>query len=224
MSQENTPVVTLTELAQQEAIKRMSGPRSMNTADRDRQANMSAEEIERDNTIMANRQRLRSVIQDFFGEAANRVSSSMLLLCVPDMIAHHNVLGSNAAMRLVLSEEPDNTEHVGEFLTVLSGALQYMPARARLAQKLSRNYNAHSRTLAECYWLYEMCSYLGIGNSFFGNMISQVLFGKDVVLGEIDFTKVLSPGSQATNQTKEQILFDLTTKQYEELESLLSRM
>jgi hypothetical protein len=224
MSQENSTPVTLTELAQQEAIKRMRGPRPMSTDDRERQANMSPEEIERENTIMANRQRLRAVIQDFFGEAANRVSSPMLLLCVPDMIAHHNVLGSNAAMRLVLSEEPDNTEHVGEFLTVLSSALQYLPVRARLAQKLARNYNSHSRTLAECYWLYEMCSYLGIGNSFFGNMISQVLFSSDVKLEEIDFTKVLSAGTQAAVQTKEQILFDLTTQQYAELENLLSRM
>lgn len=222
MSQETT-AVTLTELAQQEAIKRSGGPRPVSEAEKERLAALTPEQRDREKLIGENRHKLRSVIHDFFGEAANRVSGPMLMICVPDMIAHHHVLGSNAAMRLVLAEEPDNTEQVGEFLTILSDALNYLPVRSRLAQKLARNYNAHSRTLAECYWLYEMCSYLGIGNSFFGNMISQVLFAKDTNIDEIDFTKVLPP-QRASSATKEEMLFGLATQQYMELEALLSRM
>lgn len=222
MSQETT-VTTLTELAQQEAIKRSGGPRPVSAAEQERLASLTQEQRDREKIINDNRYKLRAVIQDFFGEAANRVAGPMLMICVPDMIAHHNVLGSNAAMRLVLAEEPDNTEYVGEFLTILSNTLQYMPSRARLAQKLARDYNAHSRTLAECYWLYEMCSYLGIGNSYFGNMISQVLFGKDINTDEIDFTKVMAP-QRASSATKEEMLFGLATQQYMELEALLSRM
>jgi hypothetical protein len=225
MSQENAVKVTLTELAQQEAIKRSGGPRPVSDVEKARLEAMTLEQREREKIINENRYSLRTAIHNFFGEVANRVQSPMLLMCVPDMIAHHTVLGSNAATRLVISEEPENTEQVGEFINTLIGTMQYVPARAFLAQKLARNYNAQSRTLAECYWLYELCSFLGVGNSFFGNMISQILFAKDVNLGALDFTKILAPASTtATSSTKEQMLFGLAAQQYADLEALLSRM
>lgn len=187
------------------------------TAAMDKKKDMSQEEREeydrREAQFSAVTGEVRQAIYTVFENAKQPTR----ILVLPEMMAMDEVLGSTAAVRILLDPRGADKQLAGDFIGFLRERVR-IPTASALARKLSaRNYHSSNTTLAEAIWLCELAQWMQCLTPTFGNILGEIM--KEKELEELNFTEKLS-----TQDGKSAILREAITQQYAVVENILQRM
>lgn len=142
----------------------------------------------------------------------------MSVLLAANNLAADGLLRSNTAMMMILKyDENASQEDYDVIIAELDGS--YASAdNARLVRFLGNGYNIDTITLAECYWLLQLASYLHCVIPGFTSQL-HALLNVDTKLEEVSFQKPLAQGTEL-----ELALQQAAFNQYQHLEALLKRI
>lgn len=158
---------------------------------------------------------LSNGIATLFSSVANRVQNGIRLAALPRALARDYYYGSNTLMRALASKEV--TEDRLLLLTHLRKDVfsQYtqVPTLQETSRLLNRLHDSPNFTIGECYWLCELCQWLGCAEAHHPTYVTRVL-GDD--LTKIDFRAELD-----MTDDNHVGLRRLTHEQYETLTRLL---
>lgn len=187
----------------------------------DKYKDMTAEERAAEDQRQRQRSDVAFTLQQFFGNIAKQaVVFPMRLIALPEKLANDYVLGSNVGLRIVL--DPEGVTQPSLIEDLKTQLLQYnsdflVPGLAETTVKLGyRDYLGMKTTLAEVYWLFELCSWLQCLTPMFSNVLSETT--KDKKVADEDFSRKLELSGA------DSMLCEAMRQQYATLERLLHRL
>lgn len=175
------------------------------------------------------RQQMRWKLQFMFRNCFEGVLITSLrpkcLLALPYALANNNDIGTNAVMQTIFSDKvsQERIAHVEELeRKIWQGSRIYSPGINALLEHFQRMSCYISRvtncTVAECYWLMEICTWAGCIIPSFGVRMNEVLAVRNDV-AELDFNRILDPKDYNDKATLEAV-----RNQYEILDHHIGRI
>lgn len=187
--------------------------------------NTTVEERKEREVREAWRSRLIQGFKDVVKQSLENCRSPKSLLAIPYKLANDYFIGTNAVMRVIISDEvnPERIAHLEELITkVWMGCRIYQPTYDDVFRYFNRVKGTvgdlKDCTVGECYWLLELSKLIGCTLSISSREIEKVLAVKDSV-NEIDFTRILDRQNE-----DDKTVLEAMFKQYQELETVFRRL
>lgn len=182
------------------------------------------EAVQKERTRADLSRQARSMFQNFYMVSLKTVPGPKYLLAIPEMMSHHSIIGTNAVLRTLFSNEvtPERVERFSELQKHFwVGGHSCRPTSSDLLHYLRRTdsaaYSIGNSKVSECFWLYMLCLWVDCLTSDLTNQINNVFLETDA--NELDFTSTLDHANP-----RDSVILDIMRKQYLILEARLSRM